>query len=69
MIRLLFFVLVGQLNQINLFISYVSAFDNFSTVISVKYLLLFMFSMGLLSIVQVYFKHLEGLDYVDDMSF
>lgn len=68
MIRLLFFVLVGQLNQINLFISYVSAFDNFSTVISVKYLL-FMFSMGLLSIVQVYFKHLEGLDYVDDMSF
>lgn len=68
MIRLLFFVLVGQLNQINLFISYVSAFD-FSTVISVKYLLLFMFSMGLLSIVQVYFKHLEGLDYVDDMSF
>lgn len=69
MIRLLFFVLVGQLNQINLFISYVSAFDNFSTAISVKYLLLFMFSMGLLSIVQVYFKHLEGLDYVDDMSF
>lgn len=69
MIRLLFFVLVGQLNQINLFISYVSAFDNFSTVISVKYLLLFMFSMGLLSIVQVYFKHLEGLDYVDGMSF